>query len=173
MNKKEVVYYISSFVILFCLLFSMVPTVEASKYQNDSSSVNVSVNIKQPFVKIQISPNEVSLGETTVGYNTNSSNITFVNKGTLDVTITPILNVGANPIFNYLEFGTASCSSWHNMTYYGSNTLLGILSKSSIYNGVGEEDSACIRLGLDSYNGPELDSDLNLSTDVIFWAMPA
>ena len=175
MNKKETIIPVSLFVSIFLLALTIS---FVSSYSNDNSSIQVSVNVTQPFVKIQVTPNQVSLGETTLGYNSDISNITFINKGTLDTTITPVLDNGADPLFNYLEFNTASCSTttssgWHNITYYNSNSLFGVLSKSSTYNGDGEQDSACIRLGLDSYNGPELNSDLSLSTKIIFWAMPA
>lgn len=178
MNKKEIVIYTSLFVLISFSLFS-IPFVESYK-PGDNSTVNVSVNLKQPFVRVDISPNAIPLGEITVGYNTNSSNVTFVNKGTLDATVTPVLETGANNIFNYLEFNKASCSTtsssgWNNVSYYANvnNTFFGVLSKSSIYKGTGDQGSVCVRLGLDNYVGDEIASDIDLSTNLIFWAMPA
>jgi len=175
--KREFVIYSSLFVFSIFLLVSIMPSVESYK-PGDNSTINVSVSLKQPFVRVEITPNEIPLGEITVGYNTNSSNVTFRNKGTLDATITPVLDVGADNIFNYLEFNKASCSQtsssgWYNINYYQNNTFFGVLSKSNIYNGNGDEGSACVRLGLDNYNDTEIASDMDLSTNLIFWAMPA
>ncbi|MEK6826909.1 MAG: hypothetical protein AABX99_00295 [Nanoarchaeota archaeon] len=171
--KKEIVIYASLFLLFSFLVISMTPSVESYK-PGDNSTINVSVSLKQPFVRVEITPNEISLGEITLGYDSNFSNITFINKGTLDASVTPVLDIGANTIFNYLEFATASCATYHNMSYYSVNTtLLGVLSKSNIYNNTGEEDSACVRLGLKDYAGDEIASDMNLSTNLIFWAMPA
>ena len=159
-------------IILFVLLFlTILITPFGKSYENESYTVNVSVNITQPYIEVEITPDAVSLGEITFGYNSNSSNITFKNKGTLGAKITPILETGANSIFNYLEFGTSSCSTWKNITYYGSSTLLTV-DKPSTYKGTEKEKSACVRLGLDSYNGTEVESDITLSTKLIFWVMP-
>lgn len=168
MNKRVVAVFILFFSFLLILTINF-----AESYSNSSSSINISVNLKQPFAEIQIDPDAVSFGEITVGYNTNFTNITFTNTGSLPIKIIPLLQNGTNNIFNYLEFNTASCSStsWYNITHYKNNSLLSI-DKPDAYQG-NRLDSACIRLGLDSYNDTEITSDVDLSTNLIFWVMPA
>ena len=171
MNKKE----ISVLILLF--LVSTILTLQLVKsYVNDSSIINVSVNLKQPTAEIQITPDTIPLGEITIGYDTNFTNITFTNIGTLPIKIFPLLQNGTNKIFNYLEFNTANCSTtssrWYNITHYNSGTELLFIDKPDIYQGQ-KSDSACIRLGLDNYNDTEITSDLYLSTNLIIWIFPA
>jgi hypothetical protein len=123
--------------------------------------LNVSVNILEPpqhVLRVEISPDNINLGNILPGYNSNYSNITFTNKGDLKAIIYPKLNSNHDDVFNYLEFNTASCSPtstvWHNISYYlnESNKFL-IINKPSTLGGE-RIDNACIRLRLEDYDNP-------------------
>jgi hypothetical protein len=171
MNKKEMTIFILLFL---ASTFIIIPFGNADEYTN--SSINVSVSISEPIARIEISPDKINLGEVTPGYYTNYTNITFVNKGTLNVSITPRLDNDASKIFTYLEFNTASCSItstvWHNLEYYNTNKFLSIkkIDPTTLEQ---YQDFACLRLNLAKYNDSEVTSDLDLSTNLIFWIMPA
>jgi hypothetical protein len=169
MNKKGVL--VSLLVICILSIFLINPFVKADSLDY---SLNISVNILPiivPTLRVEISPNNINLGNVRPGENGNYSNITFINKGELKAIIYPTLTINADPVFNYLEFQTTSCSpssSWHNFGYYNSTDPLISLSKPSS----GEEtmDSACIRLGLKNYSGPTISPGLK-STQVTFLVM--
>ena len=160
--------------ILILLIISVIPFGNADVYQN--SSLTVSADISVPAAKVEIFPNPIYLGQVTKGYHTNYTNITFTNKGTLDVDIIPLLEYGTDKIFNYLEFNTASCSStstvWHNISYYNTSKLF---SLSRIDSETLEEDKdfACLRLNLAKYNDSEIISPSSKSAQITFWVMPA
>jgi len=169
MNKKEIA---GSIFLLAFLIIATIPYGNADIYQN--SSIIINVNIVEPIAMIEVSPNNITLNETTIGYNTDPVNINFTNRGSLDITITPVLEIGANNMFNYLEFNTGTCTTgatWYNMTHYTNSSLLSI-SKPGTYGGE-KSDNACIRLGLDNYGGSEINSEIHLSTNLTFWVMSA
>ncbi len=171
MNKFNEIIFIFLF---FSFIISVIPSGNADVYQN--SSLTVSADISVPTAKVEIFPNSIYLGQTTKGYYTNYTNITFTNKGTLDVNIIPILENGTDKIFNYLEFNTASCSStstvWHNVSYYNPSKLF---SLNRIDPDTFEEDKdfACLRLNLAKYNDSEIIFPTSKSTQITFWVMPA
>ena len=161
------------FFISILLITSVIPFGNADVYQN--SSLTVSADISVPTAKVEIFPNSIYLGQTTKGYHTNYTNLTFTNKGTLDVDIIPILEDGTDKIFNYLEFNTASCSStstvWHNVSYYNPSKLF---SLNRIDSETLEEDKdfACLRLNLVKYNDSEIISPSSKSAQITFWVIP-
>jgi len=171
MNKRA----IAIFILFFASTFLIIPFGNADQY-NDSS-ISLSVNITEPIARIEISPNDINLGQLTPGYYTNYTNITFTNKGTLNVSITPQLDEGADKIFNYLEFNTASCSIsstvWHKINYYNSSNELLSIKKIDPDTLEESKDFACLRLNLMKYNDTEITSEEDLSTNLIFWVMPA
>ncbi|VVB83412.1 Uncharacterised protein [uncultured archaeon] len=173
MNKKEEVIYFS-LVASFLLMISIIPFGNADVYQN--SSLTLSVDISVPTARVEISPNSIYFGQTTKGYYTNYTNITFTNKGTLDVNIIPILENDSDKIFNYLEFNTASCSltstsGWHNISYYDSANELFLLNKIDPTTLEEDKDFACLRLNLIKYNDSEIISPSSKSTQITFWVM--
>lgn len=171
MNKKA----IAGCILFLASIFSIIPFGNADVYQN--SSLIVSADISVPTAKVEISPNSISFGQVTKGYYTNYTNITFTNKGTLDITIKPLLDNNADNIFNYLEFNTASCSLtstvWHNISYYNSANELFSLDKINPDTLQEDKDFACLRLNLMKYNDSEIVSPSSKSTQIIFWVMPA
>lgn len=168
MNKKEKVVYVS-LIVSFFMIISTISFGNADVYQN--SSLTVSADISVPTAKVEISPNSIYLGQVTKGYYTNYTNITFTNKGTLDVDVIPTLENGTDKIFNYLEFNTASCLStstvWHNISYYNPSKLF---SLNRIDPDTLEEDKdfACLRLNLVKYNDSEIISSSSKSAQITF-----
>jgi len=173
MNYKEtgIILIISLvwLVLFFSFIFSL-PLLNSDEFSN--STIRIHVNIVEPVTRVEILPNDIYLGNVTRGYNTTLANITFSNKGTLDLKVVPILSTNANEIFNYLEFGTATCYTWHNISYYSnlSRTFLSI-DKPSEYGGTNSK-SACMRIDLSDYN-KTIPSNMEISTELTFWIMPA
>jgi hypothetical protein len=140
MNKKSV--------LISLLLTSLIFTIS---FGNSADPVlNVSVNILKPSLIVEISPEEISLGNVMPGYDGNPSNITFTNKGEMDVRLYPRLESGAEDFFNYLKFSKDGCSTWHNFSYYNSTRELLSINKPNILNGE-RTGGACIRLELSDY----------------------
>ncbi|MDE1848994.1 MAG: hypothetical protein KGH55_03100 [Nanoarchaeota archaeon] len=156
------------------IFFSAMPSLDADDYYN--STITVSVNLIEPVARVEISPDVIDLGNITKGYSTNYANLSFNNTGNFDIEIHPVLENNSSDAFNYLEFNTASCSTssssgWHNMSYYSniSNSFLSI-DKPDVFGGQ-RTDYACLRLNLQKY-GNQIDSNLTVSTDIVFWIMP-
>ena len=174
MSGKSKISDISKiFLVWLVAFFLIIPYASADQYQN--SSIKVSVDLVEPYAIVDVSPGEINLGEITKGYATGYQNITFTNKGSLDVNLIPVLENSSNTIFNYLEFNTASCSPtstvWHNMSYYRTNPILS-LDRPDTYRGT-NQDNACIRLNLEKYTNTIPSSISGLSENVIIWIMPA
>lgn len=173
MNYKEIEIVLIIFLVWLVLFFSFIfslPLLNSDEYSN--STINIYVNVVEPAAIIEILPNNIYLGNVTKGYNTTFANITFNNKGTLDLKIIPVLSTNANEIFNYLEFGTATCSAWHNLSYYSnlSKTFLEI-DKPAEYGGINSKN-ACMRIDLSDYNKTP-SSYGEISTELTIWVMPA
>jgi len=168
---KNLLNLILLFLLFVLTLFSFEKiSVIADTYEN--STLNLSVDVKEPIALVEINPSSIYLGEITKGYSTNFTNVTYTNKGNLKIRIKPTLNQSANPIFGYLEFNTASCSTstssgWYNISEWNGLTI----DKPSDYNGT-RSDYACIRLNLKNYN-ETIFGDLSLTTQLIIWIMPA
>lgn len=171
MSKGVEVIFIFSF---FIFIISIIPLGNADVYQN--SSLTISVDVSVPTARIEISPSSIYFGQVTKGYYTNYTNLTFTNKGTLNVSIIPLLDYNADKIFNYLEFNTASCSItstvWHNIGYYNPSKLFS-LKKIDPDTLEEDKDFACLRLNLIKYNDTEINSSSSKSTQITFWVMPA
>jgi hypothetical protein len=165
MNKIVIAIFIFS---VLTIIF-IIPEGNADSYQN--SSMTVSVDVLEPIAEVAISPNFIDFGKITKGYETNYTNISFTNRGDLDINIIPVLEHGIDDVFNYTEFATASCSTWHNLSYYGNHNLLTI-NKPENYNGE-RTNFACMKIDLSNY-AKEISSDrLDLNAQITFWIMPA
>ncbi len=152
------------FISLF-LIFNTVSFVYADEYEN--STLNVSVYVREPIARIEISPSSINFGEITKGYFTNFTNVTIINTGDIDLKIQPALSEGANSIFQNLKFGSASCTQWSGLGWNSST-----ISRAEEYGGRGSQYNFCIRLDLRNYQ-QEIPNNMNLSTQLIIWIMPA
>ncbi len=170
MPRMNVIFLLIAFLFLYGFDYD----VSADVYSN--STLNVSVDIIEPTVQIEIIPSSVYLGKITKGYATdalnldNPANITFINKGDLKISITPTLSSNVNPIFKNLEFNTASCSStstsWHSILSW---TGLSIDRPDSY--GSSKSDYSCVRLNLKNYN-QTINGNESLTTQLTIWVMP-
>jgi hypothetical protein len=155
---------ILTFILGFLFSCSMVFADDVS-----NSSILVSVDILEPVLSVEISPNNVDLGTLTKGYESDPINLTATNTGDIDVEIIPILNENAEDFFQYLEFATGSCSTYTNVSKWDSS----IIDASDIFGGIGEEYSFCMHMDLKNYED-EIERDyLNISTDLTFWVVAA
>ena len=153
-------------IIFSLIIFSW--SVLADNYEN--STVKISVDIVEPFSKIEISPSQIDLGSVTKGYATEAIKINVTNKGTLDLKIQPMLKEDANRIFENLVFSsTATCASENTCIKIGNYSF--DLNRP---NEIGDSTmkSFYLKLDLRDYN-KEISSDLSgeLSTDLVFWVM--
>jgi hypothetical protein len=159
------------FWIFIFVLVGFMSLVFADKYEN--SNLKVTADVKEPFARIEISPDEVYLGETTRGYTTEAVKIEVVNLGTIDISIKPMLKAGANSLFENLVFSsTATCAS--NSTCIRIGNYSTSIAKSGKYGSDFKTRSFYLKLDLRDYNfNGNIEQDYNLSTNVIFWVMPA
>ncbi len=145
---------------------SFIPTINSDQYQN--STLRVSVSVDEPVAMVEISPNDIYLGEITKGYETEYKNITVTNIGTLDTQIS-IINNGLDE-FNYIKLSSGGCSSsWTNISKWASQ-ILSHSKNYSLHNG--EIYNFCIKLDLSGYN-KTISAPMNLSTNLTIWVMPA
>lgn len=153
--------------VLFLSFILYLPTLDSDEYYN--STLKVSANLVEPIAMVNISPNNVFLGEITRGYETNYQNITIVNTGTMDVKISPMLDNNADTVFQNLKFASSSCSTWSNISHWNSS----IISHSKNYTSRnGEVYNFCMKLDLTDYENI-VSVNKNLSTNITFWIMPA
>ncbi|MEX0920848.1 MAG: hypothetical protein WDZ62_01135 [Candidatus Pacearchaeota archaeon] len=169
-DLRKICFLLIAIIVFFLTLTPNI--VQADNSEN--STLIISADIKEPTAKIEITPSSINLGEITKGFSTdaNKTRINFTNTGDLDVNVSTLLDDGADPIFENLEFGrTDTCSSgatYDNISEWDGFTLNG----PSEYNGVGETKETCIRLNLEDYSG-EIGQTENLTTQIVFWVMPA
>ena len=138
-------------------------SVSADNYQD--GQLTVSVDIMEPYALIEISPSSVYLGQVTKGYESSVQNITARNLGTLNARIQPMLSNSANNFFNYLQFASASCSSWSNLSKWTSSIIYGNGKSGDTYH-------FCMKLDLGDYDQSINQNMMNLTTDLTFVAMP-
>ncbi|VVB80592.1 Uncharacterised protein [uncultured archaeon] len=149
--------------VIFLVLFGA-SLVSADEYRD--GSLTVSVDVLEPYALIEISPSSVYLGQVSPGYESAVQNITARNLGTLNARIQPRLSLNASDFFNYLQFASASCSSWSNISKWTSSIIYGNGKSGDTYH-------FCMKLDLGDYD-QEIGSDVyNLTTDLTFVAMPA
>lgn len=166
-RKRTIIIFIISLVWLVLFFIINLPFLNSDEFSN--STIHLSVNIAEPIAMVNISPNDIYFGEITKGYETAPKNITVTNIGTIDVKITPVLDNGADELFNNLKFASASCSSWYNASRWNSS----IISHSANYsNRNGEVYPLCIKLDLTNYES-EIIQNKTLSANLTFWVMPA
>lgn len=148
--------------IFFILTFSNIAC--ADDYQD--GKLSISVDILEPYALIEISPSSVYLGQVTPGYESSVQNITARNLGTLNARIQPSLKYDSDNFFNYLQFASASCSSWSNITRWTSSIIYGQGKSGSTYH-------FCMKMDLSEYDRSVSQDLMNLTTDLTFIAMPA
>ena len=155
-------------VMIFIFMF-LSSAVLADRYEN--STLAVSVNVVEPFSKIEISPAQIDLGSVTKGYATDAVKINVTNTGTLDLKIQPVLADDANDIFQNLVFSSsATCASPTTCIKIG-NYSFDLDRPSTI--GDSTMKSFYLKLDLRDYGKPiPLDQSGELNTNVIFWVMP-
>jgi hypothetical protein len=168
-HKKEigVLTIFLVWLVLFLFFLLNLPVLNSDELSN--STIKISANLVEPIAMINISPNNIFLGEVTRGYETDFKNITIMNIGTMDVKLSPILESNSDAIFQNLKFASSSCSSWSNVSHWNSS----IISHSKNYtNKGGETYNFCIKLDLTDYNST-ISVSKNLSTNLTLWIMPA
>jgi hypothetical protein len=157
--KKEIAFGFLFFMSILFLNF-----ISADDYQD--GQLSVSVDILEPYALIDISPSSIHLGQVTKGYETSVQNITARNLGTLNVRIQPSLKYDADNFFNYLEFASASCSTWSNITRWTSSIIYGQGKSGDTYH-------FCMKMDLGDYESVISQDFRNLTTELTFSAMPA
>jgi hypothetical protein len=166
-REFEVLTILLVWLVLFLSFILNLPILNSDEFSN--STMKVSANLVEPIAMVNISPDNIFLGEITRGYETEYKNITITNIGTMDVKVSPILDENTDIVFQNLKFASSTCSSWAYISHWNSS----MISHSKNYtNKNGGVYNFCIKLDLTDYDNVILNNK-NLSANVTFWIMPA
>jgi hypothetical protein len=164
--------YITVFLTIFigsilCLTPSLISSVDSENY---TMTLEANVFVTGPTgctenLDIQ-APGLISFGDINIGQETNKSKIYINNTGTVNVTITPLLESSSERIFNYTYFQRRTTDVWKQIGSWSFN-----LSASSTCGGV-NDDYFYAKLNLINYPYSETQNLTNHKANITLWVMP-
>jgi hypothetical protein len=155
----------ASLLLSVLLIFSVISVFAEQNVTTCVSADVLSDTYCEEVIGIQVSPN-LSLGNVTRGSDGNSLKVYINNTGTVNLTITPILQDSNEKIFSYLYFQRRTTESWRKLGNWSLN-----LSRATPCGAI-NDDYFYMKLDLRNYPTAINNHLFNYKTNLTFWAMP-
>ena len=136
----------------FCVLVVAFSIASVFAYESNPSDVlEVSVDVKQPIICLEVEDDSLYLGEVTLGYHV-TDNTTIQNCGNVRISLSAIISDGSDSLFEYLKLNAnKDCTGggWSSLEYFWQ-----IFARTLSYGGTdGQITDLCARLDLTEYEG--------------------
>ena len=148
---------------IFAFLFSVILLGSLVFAGTNAGDMNVNIDLYKSGIRMSV-PNEIDLGNVTKGYATTPVAFNISNTGTVNIEVTPELDVSHDEIFTNLMIGKTKTGAKSAIGNFSVNitkpTKLGEEKKQIIY----------INLDLEEYTGEISQDEMDVKQKVIFWA---
>lgn len=155
--------WLSTFIVLFCLAFAILPNINALNQSSDN--MQAEVDILAETVSIEV-PEHIDLGNATKGYDADYARVDLNNTGTTNIIITPELQDSNEKIFSYLYFARRTTEDFLKIGDFSMN-----ITKPTSAGGK-RSDYCYIKLDLTNYPEEIPTNIMDHKANIIFWAMP-
>ncbi len=151
------------FLLIFLVLI-LIGFVVAQDSEIMTVEANISANVQEPFVSIEV-PDYLFFGNLTRGGETDKIKVDVKNTGNVNVTITPQLANASEVIFSYLEFQRRVAEPWERIGEWSLK-----IKKPSKIGGF-EDEYFYVKLDLGGYPKDITEDIIGHRAEVIFWAV--
>lgn len=138
----------------------------SASWEKSDQSTNITIELLEPVLKIEIMNDTLNMGNLTKGFVSDEQKITIRNSGTMDAIVRPEIST-KNEISEYLLVSNSTTDAYFKKI---SDQVFNLSVKKPTSQGGYKDTSMYFKLDLTDYEGNQIG---NITTNIIFWVMPA